>query len=125
MKRRYDFSKGVRGKFYKPDAVFRLPVYLDKKVEAYLTAKADTEGMELSDLVNDLLNKEIVIIKNMNMTGQHWNEAVTKLDLARAFIDMGDVEGARAILDEILKEKKENENDKKHEHGRTRKTKSQ
>ena len=44
--------------------------------------------MELSDLVNDLLNKEIVIIKNMNMTGQHWNEAVTKLDLARAFIDI-------------------------------------
>ena len=30
MKDHYDFSKGVRGKFYKPDAVFRLLVYLDE-----------------------------------------------------------------------------------------------
>ncbi len=40
MKDRYDFSKGVRGKFYRPDAVFRLPVYLDEKVDKYLAAKA-------------------------------------------------------------------------------------
>lgn len=61
MKRRYDFSTGVRGKFHNPDAVFRLPVYLDKKVEIYLAAKAAAKGIELSDLVNDLLNKEIEI----------------------------------------------------------------
>lgn len=120
MKRRYDFRKGVRGKFYNPDAVFQLPVYLDKKVEIYLAAKADAKGMDLSDLVNDLLNKEIAIINDV--TGQHWNAAATKLDLARAYIDMGDVEGARAILDEILKEKKVS--DEKHRQGRLRKTKS-
>jgi pilus assembly protein FimV len=28
----------------------------------------------------------------------------TKLDLARAYIDMGDPEGARSILDEVLHE---------------------
>lgn len=33
MKDRYNFSKGVRGKFSRPDAVFRLPVYLDQKME--------------------------------------------------------------------------------------------
>ena len=32
------------------------------------------------------------------------DEAATKLDLARAYIDMGDSEGARDILDEVLKE---------------------
>ena len=32
------------------------------------------------------------------------NETATKLDLARAYIDMGDSEGARDILDEVLGE---------------------
>ena len=32
------------------------------------------------------------------------SEVGTKLDLARAYIDMGDPEGARSILDEVLKE---------------------
>ncbi len=32
------------------------------------------------------------------------DEAATKLDLARAYIDMGDSEGARDILDEVLAE---------------------
>ncbi|WP_413470556.1 FimV/HubP family polar landmark protein [Teredinibacter turnerae] len=32
------------------------------------------------------------------------DETATKLDLARAYIDMGDAEGAKDILDEIMKE---------------------
>jgi pilus assembly protein FimV len=32
------------------------------------------------------------------------DEAATKLDLAKAYIDMGDAEGARSILDEVLVE---------------------
>jgi pilus assembly protein FimV len=32
------------------------------------------------------------------------DETATKLDLARAYIDMGDMEGARDILDEVLAE---------------------
>lgn len=63
MKERYDFSKGVRGKFYQPDAIFRLPVYLDEKVQTYLAAKADAKGMDLSELVNDLLKKDIELIE--------------------------------------------------------------
>lgn len=63
MKDHYDFSKGTRGKFYKPDAVFRLPVYLDEQVQAYLASKADAKGIELSELVNDLLKREIEIIE--------------------------------------------------------------
>lgn len=119
MKRRYDFSKGVRGKFHSPNAVFRLPVYLDKKIETFLAAKADANGMELSDLVNDLLNREIVVMKDM--TAQRWNTAATKLDLARAYLEMGDAEGAKAIIDEILME----EGDEKHTHARIRKAKNQ
>jgi len=59
MKDHYDFSKGTRGKFHKSDAVFRLPVYLDKEVEHQLTAAADAKGVDLSELVNELLKKEL------------------------------------------------------------------
>lgn len=63
MKERYDFSKGQRGKFYRPGAVFRLPVYLDEKVQDYLTAKADAKGVDLADLVNEMLRKDIELIE--------------------------------------------------------------
>ena len=33
MKTEYDFSKGERGKFYNPKAVFSLPIYLEKDVD--------------------------------------------------------------------------------------------
>lgn len=65
MKREYDFSKGQRGKFYKPGAAFKLPVYLDENVQSYLAAKAQSKGVELSELVNELLKKEIEIIETM------------------------------------------------------------
>jgi hypothetical protein len=65
MKQRYDFSKGERGKFYRPNAVFKLPVYLDEDVQNYLATKAESKGIELSDLVNELLKKEIDIIKTV------------------------------------------------------------
>ncbi|MCR4302412.1 MAG: hypothetical protein NUV51_12445 [Sulfuricaulis sp.] len=37
------------------------------------------------------------------VSGQ-WDEAATKLDLAKAYIDMGDAEGARSILQEVMTE---------------------
>ncbi|MFR0688296.1 FimV/HubP family polar landmark protein [Enterobacterales bacterium AE_CKDN230030158-1A_HGKHYDSX7] len=37
------------------------------------------------------------------------DEAATKLDLARAYIDMGDTEGARDILDEVITEGNDNQ----------------
>ena len=63
MKDRYDFSKGTRGNFYQPEAMFRLPVYLDEKVQDYLAAKADAKGVDLTDLVNEMLKKDIELIE--------------------------------------------------------------
>lgn len=63
MKDHYDFSKGVRGKFHKPEAVFRLPVYLDERVQDYLSAKAEAKGVDLAELVNDMLKKDIELIE--------------------------------------------------------------
>jgi post-segregation antitoxin (ccd killing protein) len=65
MKEHYDFSKGVRGKFYNPNAVFELPVYLDEQVQGYLAAKAKAKGIDLSALVNDLLKREIELVEAM------------------------------------------------------------
>jgi len=58
-----DFSKGVRGKFYRPDARLHLPVYLDDQVQNRLAALADAKGVDLSALVNDLLRKDIELIE--------------------------------------------------------------
>jgi hypothetical protein len=58
-----DFSGGTRGKFHRPNARLNLPVYLDAEVPAYLAALAAKKGVALSDLVNDLLKKDIAILE--------------------------------------------------------------
>ncbi len=63
MKEKYDFSKGTRGRFYNPDAIFKEPVYLDEEIQNYLTVCANSQGIELSELVNRLLRKDIESIE--------------------------------------------------------------
>ena len=65
MKPEYDFSKGVRGKFFRPDAELRLPVYLDADVQSYLSERAADKGVPLGELVNGLLKREIQIIESV------------------------------------------------------------
>ena len=36
MKKKYDFSKGERGKFYHPDANLNFPVYLEPEVADFI-----------------------------------------------------------------------------------------
>jgi len=61
----HNFSKGVRGKFYRPNASLNLPVYLDADVLDYLAAKAKAKGIEVNDMVNDLLRKDIALIEGV------------------------------------------------------------
>lgn len=58
-----DFTKGVRGKFFRPGMRLNLPVYLDSEVQARLATLASAKGVELSTLVNDLLRKDIELIE--------------------------------------------------------------
>jgi hypothetical protein len=69
MRDEYDFSKGARGKFYRADAQFKLPVYLDHEVQTYLSKRAARRGVELAELVNDLLRKDIELIEAGNGGG--------------------------------------------------------
>ena len=58
-----DFSKGTRGKFFKPGAQLNLPVYLEAEVQAYLADRAKARGIEVAQLVNELLKKDIELIE--------------------------------------------------------------
>ena len=58
-----NFSGGVRGKFFKPGARLNLPVYLDAEVQDYLVSRAKARGIEVGQLVNELLKKDIELIK--------------------------------------------------------------
>ena len=64
MKEEYDFSEGVRGKFFRSSARLNLPVYLDTEVLDYLRERAQTKGVGLDRLVNDLLRKDIDLIES-------------------------------------------------------------
>lgn len=58
-----DFSKGVRGKFFKPGMRLNLPVYLDSEVQERLSTLACAKGVDLTALINDLLRKDIELIE--------------------------------------------------------------
>ena len=58
-----DFSKGIRRKFFKPGARLNLPVYLEADVQDYLAARAKARGIEVAQLVNELLKKDIELIE--------------------------------------------------------------
>ncbi len=63
MKDEYDFSAATRGKFYREGAVLVAPIHLDPEVRAFLAARAAARGKSLSDLVNELLKKDIELIE--------------------------------------------------------------
>ncbi len=61
--------------------------------------EADTDSFSLDDLEEGGLETDSMFIEAADA-----DEVNTKLDLARAYIDMGDPEGAQDILDEVLAE---------------------
>jgi hypothetical protein len=65
MKPEYDFTRGERGKFFRPDAEIRLPIYLDAEVQSYLAERAAQKGIPLEDMVNGLLRQEIQLIESV------------------------------------------------------------
>jgi Iap family predicted aminopeptidase len=63
MRKEYDFSKGVRGKFYKKGVELRLPIYLDTKLHAQMELLAKKKGKDIGQIVNDLLRKDLELIE--------------------------------------------------------------
>ena len=65
MKREYDFSKAEQGKFYRKGAVVQLPIYLDAKVQAQVERVARKNGKDVSELVNQVVQKEMELIEEV------------------------------------------------------------
>lgn len=63
MKDQYDFSQATRGKFFRKDAVLDLPVYLDPEVRTYFAERAKAKGVEVGELINELLKRDIALIE--------------------------------------------------------------
>jgi len=61
MKDEYDFSDAEKGKFYRPGEELRIPVYLEEDVLLYLQGRK--RDADLSSIVNEILRKEIEILK--------------------------------------------------------------
>ena len=65
MKAEYDFSKGERGKFYQPRAVFNLPIYLEKDVNEFMRKLADENGKDVEELINEWLRSSMQLIQSI------------------------------------------------------------
>lgn len=65
MKPEYDFAQGERGKFFRPDAELRLPIYLNADIQAYLAERAAQKGVPLAEMVNAMLKQEIEIVESV------------------------------------------------------------
>ena len=65
MKKEYDFSNGERGKYYRPDAELRMPIYLEPEAAAFLRKVADDKGTDVQQVVNDLIRRDIDLMKSV------------------------------------------------------------
>ena len=83
----------------------------EESLSVDMDISVDSESANLDSFVPDQLNNidELTLSDEIDMNDigdlmlpDDVDEVATKLDLARAFIDMGDVEGARGSLEEVL-----------------------
>ena len=58
MKKQYNFSNGIKGKFYISEEEIQLPLYLDKMNQDFYTKLAKKQNRSLSEVINILLSKE-------------------------------------------------------------------
>ena len=66
MKKEYDFSKGERGKFYKPNVKLNIPVYLDDDVFIFVNNIAKEKESDISLIVNQLIHSDMQTAKTIS-----------------------------------------------------------
>ena len=65
MKREYNFSKAVRGKFYRKGAGLCLPIYLGAKLQTRVEHIAKKKGKAIGVVVNQLVKKEVELMEKL------------------------------------------------------------
>jgi len=68
MKAEYDFSKGIRGKVYHPNAVFSFPVYLEPDVNDFMSKLAEEQDIDIQKLVNEWLRVNIKLLQSVQQS---------------------------------------------------------
>jgi hypothetical protein len=67
MRKEYDFTHAVRGKFYRPAKQLRIPVYLDDDVAGRLRRRTGKAARaDVSVLVNRILRKELEVVEALS-----------------------------------------------------------
>lgn len=66
MKREYDFSKAVRGKFYRKGAEIQFPIYVDSGMHKRFERIAKRKGKPVTDLINQLLKKDLELLESLS-----------------------------------------------------------
>ncbi|ROO29576.1 hypothetical protein SAJA_06135 [Salinisphaera japonica YTM-1] len=61
-----DWSSAERGRFYRPGSTENAPLYLDSDVTAFLRERAAALGIPLGDLANEMLEKDIELIRSVD-----------------------------------------------------------
>jgi hypothetical protein len=67
MKDQYDFSKGVRGKFFVAEDEIRLPRYLEPGIEKKLAHIAEKIGRTSDALLNILLENDLDVLEKLQL----------------------------------------------------------
>ena len=63
MKKEYDFSKAVRGKFFRPAVELGLPIYLEKENLEFIASLAKRKRVDPSTVVNGLIRGDRELAK--------------------------------------------------------------
>jgi hypothetical protein len=66
MKKEYDFSKALRGKFYRPNARHILPIYLDAKNQEFVEGVAKRRKTDVTAVVNQLIRGDKELAKALD-----------------------------------------------------------
>jgi len=63
MKKNYDFSNGIRGKFHHPGLRINLPIYLDPENRVFIEEIAKKKKREIAAVVNELIKSDKELAK--------------------------------------------------------------
>ncbi|MDC8449538.1 MAG: hypothetical protein LV473_14415 [Nitrospira sp.] len=66
MKREYDFSNAVRGKFFRKGAALNFPIYVNGPMHKRLERLAKKKGKPVADLVNQLLKRDLELLEGLS-----------------------------------------------------------
>jgi pilus assembly protein FimV len=84
---------------------FDLNLDIDKPADAKAAAPApEPTKVDLSAISLDLGTADATVMATKPSSDPKWQEVATKLDLAKAYEEMGDKDGARELLKEVMKD---------------------